>query len=333
MKPAFDVINPSGHAVPLVLDSPHSGSEYPEDFHAAVAPELLRQSEDSFVDELYAGGPALGATLVIANFPRSYIDPNRSLLDIDASILDAPWPGPALPSRKSALGIGLIWRLLDSGEAIYARKLSVDEVKERIVRFHQPYQRAVKDALDAAHDHFGAVWHINCHSMPAMSGRISEEGPGKPRADFVLGDRDGSTCEPEFTALVAKTLRDLGYTVKINDPYKGVELVRAFSDPAAQRHSLQIEVNRRLYMDERTREKSAGFEKLRGDIERMLKVVAEYAGERGSHVCAADHHHGHDHDHHHDHGQHHHHDHDQGDAPGHDHSHGSSHNHSHDHDR
>jgi N-formylglutamate deformylase len=328
MKPAFDVIKPTGHAVPLVLDSPHSGSDYPEDFRAAVATDLLRQSEDSYVDELYAAGPATGATLVTANFPRSYIDPTRSLLDIDASLLDAPWPGPAVPSRKTELGIGLIWRILDSGEAIYARKLSVDEVKQRIVRYHQPYQRAVKDALDEAHDHFGSVWHINCHSMPAMSGRISEEGPGKPRADFVLGDRDGTTCEPEFTALVAKTLRDMGYEVKINDPYKGVELVRAFSDPSAQRHSLQIEVNRRLYMDERTRAKTPGFEKLRADIERLLKAIAQYVEERGSHVCAADHHHGHDHDH----GHHHHHDHDHGNAHGHDHSHGSSHNHPHDHD-
>ena len=327
MNPAFTLLKPAGPAVPLVLDSPHSGTDYPEDFRAAVATELLRQSEDSFVDELYACAPALGATLVTANFPRSYIDPNRSFLDVDASLLDAPWPGPAIPSRKTELGIGLIWRILDSGESIYARKLSVDEVKQRIVRYHQPYQRAVKDALDAAHEHFGAVWHINCHSMPAVSGRISEEGPGKPRADFVLGDRDGSTCEPEFTAFVAKTLRDMNYEVKINDPYKGVELVRAFSDPAAQRHSLQIEVNRRLYMDERTREKNAGFEKLRADIERMLQAVAHYAQERGSHACAADHHH-----HGHDHGHHHHGDHGHGDAHGHDHSHGSSHNHPHDHD-
>jgi len=229
-----------------------------------------------------------------------------------------------VPSRKTQLGIGLIWRVLDSGEAIYGRKLSVEEVKQRIVRFHQPYQRAVKDALDAAHEHFGGVWHINCHSMPALSGRISEEGPGKARADFVLGDRDGSTCEPQFTALVAKTLGDMGYQVKVNDPYKGVELVRAFSDPAAQRHSLQIEVNRRLYMDEGTRMKTAGFEKLRVDIERMLTVVARYAAERGSHLCAADHHH-------HGHGHHHHHDHDHDNGHGDDHSDGSSHNHDHDH--
>ncbi len=325
MNPAFTLTKPDAHAVPLVLDSPHSGTDYPEDFRAAVSTERLRQSEDSFVDQLYAAGPSLGATLVAANFPRSYIDPNRSLFDIDASLLDSPWPGPAIPSRKTELGIGLIWRVLDSGEAIYGRKLSVDEVKQRIVRYHQPYQRAVKDALDAVHEHFGAVWHINCHSMPALSGRISEEGPGKPRADFVLGDRDGSTCEAQFTAFVAKTLRDMGYEVKINDPYKGVELVRAFSDPAAQRHSLQVEVNRRLYMDELTREKTDGFERLRGNIGRMLKTVAQYAQERGSHVCAPEHHrHGHDH------GHHPHHDHGHSDGHGHDHGPASSHNHDHD---
>ncbi len=308
MNDAFTLTGPRAGHVPLVLDSPHSGTEYPDDFGAAVGRELLRQAEDAYVDELYACGPDLGATLIAARFPRSYIDANRSLLDIDAALLDAPWPGPAHPSAKTQKGIGLIWRVLDSGEAIYARKLGIEEVKRRIVRYHQPYQRAVKDALDRAHRHFGAVWHLNLHSMPAVSGRISEEGPGKARADFVLGDRDGTTCEPGLTAVVGETLRAMGYQVKVNDPYKGVELVRAFSDPAAGRHSLQVEVNRRLYMDERTRAKAGGFESLRSDLERLLRRVAEYAAQRGSHACAhAGHdHHGHDHhghDHHgHDHG-------------------------------
>ncbi|WP_212758144.1 N-formylglutamate amidohydrolase [Usitatibacter palustris] len=293
--------------MPLVLDSPHSGTRYPADFSPALSLEKLRQAEDSYVDELYASAPGHGATLISALFPRSYIDPNRSVLDIDTALIDAPWPGPAQASRKTELGIGLIWRILDTGEPIYTRKLTVAEVKRRITQFHQPYQKAVKDALDAAHAHFGAVWHINCHSMPAVSSNISEEGPGKSRSDFVLGDRDGTTCSPEFTALVATTLRGLGYDVKVNDPYKGVELVRAFSDPAAGRHSLQIEVNRRLYMDERTRTRSSGFETLRANLDRMVKAVADYAREHGSHVCAPghDHHHEHGpdcgHDHHHDH--------------------------------
>jgi N-formylglutamate deformylase len=300
MKP-FDLLPATGAHVPLVLDSPHSGTEYPPDFLPAVPQEALRKAEDSFVDELYAQGPALGATLIRARFPRSYIDPNRSLLDIDASLLAVPWPGPAIPSRKTQLGIGLIWRVLDDGTPIYSRKLSVDEVKRRIVDYHQPYQRAVKQALDEAHGHFGTVYHLNLHSMPAVSGAVSEEGPGKSRADFVLGDRDGTTCEAAFTQFVAGALRDMGYDVRVNDPYKGVELVRAFSDPAAGRHSLQVEVNRRLYMDERTRRKTAGFEKLQKELARLVEKVAAYAGERIDPAHHEHHHHDHDHGHGHSH--------------------------------
>lgn len=320
MNAPFTLVRPADKRVPLVLDSPHSGIEYPEDFRYAVSPGELRKAEDSFVDHLYGAGPELGAVLIAARFPRSYIDPNRSLLDVDTSLLEADWPGPAMRSRKTELGIGLIWRVLDSGHPIYDRKLSVEEVKQRIVRYHQPYQRAVKNAMDDAYGHFGAVWHLNLHSMPAMSSAISEEGPGKARADFVLGDRDGTTCDRKFTELVGATLRSMGYEVKVNDPYKGVELVRAFSDPAAGRHSLQIEVNRRLYMDEETRERNAGYAALRGNLTRLLEAVSAYASELGSHACKADHHHDHHGHHHHGHAQ---------EKHGHAHEHGHDHDHDH----
>ena len=280
MNEPFQITPPrSGHA-PLVLDSPHSGSNYPDDFRPAVSIEVLRQAEDSYVDELYGSGPDVGATLIAARFPRSYIDANRSLLDIDATLLDAPWPGPAMPSPKTQKGIGLIWRVLDSGESIYARKLAVDEVKQRIVRYHQPYQRAVKKALDEVHEHFGAVWHLNLHSMPAVSGRISEEGPGKARADFVLGDRDGATCEPEFTDFVAGFLRGLGYDVRVNEGYKGVEIVRRQGRPAERRHSLQIEVDRALYMDQKTLEKLPGFDRLQADLADLVAAIADFIRDR-----------------------------------------------------
>ena len=309
---AYHRHDPVGPKVPLVLDSPHSGHHYPDDFGAQVSLEQLRQAEDAYVDELFGAAPTLGATLVAARFPRVYIDPNRSVLDIDASLLASAWPGPAIASRKTELGIGLIWRLLDTGEPIYGRKLSVEEVTRRITHYHQPYQKAVKVALDETYAHFGAVWHINCHSMPAVSTAVAAEGPGIPRPDFVLGDRDGSTCEADFTHFVREVLVGMGFEVKVNDPYKGVELVRAFSDPASHRHSLQVEVNRRLYMDERTREKSAGFTALAQSITTLLGKVADYAADRGSHRCAAAHDHahcGHDHAHGHHHGHEHHHHH------------------------
>jgi len=274
--PAFFRIDPPGDRVPVVLDSPHSGTDYPEDFRPAVPMAKLRQAEDAFVDELYACGPRLGALLLGARFPRSYIDPNRSVLDMDTALLDAPWPGPAAAGRKTALGIGLIWRVLDSGEPIYDRKLTVEEVRRRITAYHQPYQKAVKDALDETHGHFGAVWHLNCHSMPALSSVISEEGPGKSRPDFVLGDRDGTTCAPEFVHLVADTLQGFGYSVAVNEPYKGVELIGRIGRPELNRHSLQIEIRRPVYMDEDTRASHAGFAPLQQHLDLLLGVVAQY---------------------------------------------------------
>ncbi|MEO8101706.1 MAG: N-formylglutamate amidohydrolase [Betaproteobacteria bacterium] len=292
----------TGHnmEVPVIFDSPHSGTVYPADFDTVVPRLVLRRAEDTHVDALYSAAPDRGATLIAANFPRSYIDPNRSLLDIDAELLADTWPGPINASRKTEKGIGLVWRLLDTGEAIYTRKLAVAEVQGRIGRCYAPYHKAVRDAINSAHSHYGAVWHINCHSMPATSSVISEEGPGVARADFVLGDRDGATCSPDFTNFVALTLRDLGYDVRINDPYKGVELVRAFSDPAARKHSLQIEVNRKLYMNEDSRERNDGFERLKENLTHLIDAIGHFAREHlpvhgRHHDCEHDHHHDHDH--------------------------------------
>jgi N-formylglutamate amidohydrolase len=130
--------------------------------------------------------------------------------------------------------------------------------------------------MDAAHARFGQVFHINCHSMPHVGGKMGEGGEGRARADFVLGDRDGTTCDPAFTRFIHRTLTAMGYVVAINDPYKGVELVRAYSDPARGRHSLQLEINKRLYMDEASRTRSAGFDGLQRDLAALVRAVIDF---------------------------------------------------------
>jgi len=174
------------------------------------------------------------------------------------------------------LGKALVWRTLDDGRAIYDRKLAVDEVRGRIDRFHRPYHAAVRDRIAATHARFGASWHINCHSMNAVSGAQGEGGAGRVRADFVVGDRDGTTCDAAFTELVRSTLAGMGYDVRVNDPYKGVELVRAYSNPAEGRMSLQLEINKRLYMDEATRTKSANFERLQRQLLELVDAILDY---------------------------------------------------------
>lgn len=263
--------------VPLVLDSPHSGTIYPADF-AHVAPiATLRRSEDTHVDALFLAGPTHGAVLLGALFPRSYIDANRALEDLDPAMLDAAWPAPINPGQKTQLGIGLISRLCGTMIPIYGRKLSVAEVRARIDGYWRPYHLELDRLLDDTHARFGVVFHINCHSMPPAGVAGMAVDAGTPRADFVLGDRDGTTCAPSFTATAQDFLTARGYAVRRNDPFKGVELVRKHGRPAARRHSLQIEVNRKLYLNEDTREPNAGFERTRTDLSALVAHLAGFA--------------------------------------------------------
>ena len=259
----------------MVLDSPHSGLTFPPGFDSLLPEAELREGEDSFIDELYLPAASLGIPLLAAQFPRTYLDPNRHAADIDLDLLDGPWPGEIVASGKAGIGKALIWRTMDQGRNIYGRRLTVAEVQSRIDRYHAPYHAALRGLLDAAHARFGVVYHLNCHSMGASTSVLIEGVDGQPRPDMVLGDRDGSTCDPAFTAFVRATLAEFGYDVQVNDPFKGVELVRAYSHPAGGRHSLQIEVNKRLYMEDEVIAKHAGFERLQGHLMQLLAGIRE----------------------------------------------------------
>jgi N-formylglutamate deformylase len=270
--------DPLGEPLPLVLDSPHSGEDYPADFDHLPPREVVRQAEDTHVARLWSMAPHYGATLIEAGFPRAYLDANRSLADIDPELLAEPWPEPLSPSRKTVQGIGLVWRVARDGSSMYARKLTVNEVRARIERCWRPYHETLARIIDASHARFGVVWHINCHSMPAV-GDPNADDPGRERADFVLGDRDGTTCSPAFTRFVARQVNAMGYSVAINDPYKGVELVRRHGRPRENRHSLQIEIKRTLYMDERTLVPHAGYARLQRDLGTLCAALGRFVRE------------------------------------------------------
>jgi N-formylglutamate deformylase len=264
---------------PLVFDSPHSGTRYPEDFRFSCDFARLRTAEDTHVEKLYDFAPSLGIAWVEALFPRSYLDANRSDREIDVGMFDGPWPGPvpdAAMLAKVRLGKGLIWKYTDDGIPLYDRQLTIEEVQRRIDQCWRPYYQAVAAAIDAAHARHGYSLHVNCHSMPAIAASHATDHPGLAHADFVVGDRDGTTADPRLSAGLAGFLRERGYKVETNFPYKGVELVRRFGDPAHHRHSMQLEINRKLYMDEVTFELLPGAQRLREDLratsEWLLKV-------------------------------------------------------------
>lgn len=273
--PPVVVRTPEAAPSPIVVDSPHSGMTWPADFAPAASREAIHTTWDAFVDELWGDAPLEGATLISATFPRAYVDVNRAADDIDPDLLAEPWPTALTPTDYTKRGMGLIRRNALPNVPMYDRRLSVAEVQRRITTFYRPYRDALAAAINAAQAQHGVVWHIDCHSMKSTGNAMNVDN-GAARPDMVVSDRHGTTSDPAQTAWVAEWFRARGLSVQVNVPYQGGDLVRSFGDPAQGRHSIQIEFNRALYLDEVRVERSAGFGALREHCRAFVRALAAH---------------------------------------------------------
>jgi N-formylglutamate amidohydrolase len=271
-EPPFLVTEPAQQVIPFVFNAPHAGAIYPAAFLASSRLDALalRRSEDAFVDELVEPLVALGAPLMTARFPRAYLDVNREPYELDPRMFEGRLPPFAnTRSMRVAGGLGTIPRIVADGQEIYRTRLPVDEALRRIEWLYKPYHRALRSLVTRTARSFGHAVLIDCHSMPSSS--ISREDAAK--ADIVLGDRYGTSCAGILTDLVDVALRARGYSVVRNKPYAGGFITEHYGEPALGRHALQIEINRSLYMDERSMAKKAGFARLTADLREVFALV------------------------------------------------------------
>lgn len=268
----INIHHPVADAKPVLVDSPHSGRYYPPDFTFACTVPQLRASEDFCIDELLAPLPQAGATVITAHYPRTYIDANRALTDLDVSLLYESWPWLTKPSVYSHAGIGLVHRDARGGVPIYRERLTVAALQHRIRTAYMPYHQAVAHHRALLLGHFGRLTMLNVHSMPFTSAPKDERGRV---FDVVLGDRDGQSASPAVTAVLAETLRGAGLHVAINKNFKGGEIVRRYGEPSAGVHAIQIEFNRALYMDELSLSLvNSGVVRLRAALQQCVIALA-----------------------------------------------------------
>jgi N-formylglutamate amidohydrolase len=271
---ALEVRGAPGQKFPFVLNSPHSGRHYPERFlsMSRLDRNAIRRSEDSFVDELFAGALALGAPMLTAHFPRAYLDVNREPWELDPRMFAEPVPHFCnIRSPRVAGGLGTVPRIVGEGQDIYFGRIPLSEAVTRIDSVYKPYHETLKRLLVATHERFGHVVLIDCHSMPAGI-RVGEAGI---RPDFIVGDRFGTSAAAALTDCTIDTLAGMGYRVVHNKPYAGGFITEHYGRPARGFHALQIEVNRGLYMNERTFEKSDGFQRLASDLTTLVARLME----------------------------------------------------------
>jgi N-formylglutamate amidohydrolase len=269
---SFEILAPSRWSAPMVFNSPHSGHDLPEPFLAmtSLTPSQLRASEDSHVDQLFSGCLDAGAPLMRALHSRSYLDLNREPYELDARMFRDRLPAYVnVASPRVASGLGTLPRTVGEGLIIYKGPIDFHEALTRIETVYRPYHRALGTLLDEALNVTGIALLVDCHSMPSSAVNHMRASHGRP-VDFVLGDRFGSACDPEITAIVETCLSGAGFTVSRNKPYSGGFFTEHHGRPRLGRHALQIEVNRRLYMDETSHVPNAGFK----DLQAILTTTA-----------------------------------------------------------
>lgn len=274
--PVVEVRRSAALTTPLVFASPHAGRIYPEDMMQASGLDGrdIRRSEDALVDGLVERAPEHGAALVICHVARAYVDVNRDPWEMDPSMFADALPAAAKSSTaRVAAGLGAVPRVVGEGREIYRRKLRFAEADARIQQVHRPYHMALAELIDEAHRTFGRAILIDWHSMPSAAGQ-AEARKGRPKPDMVLGDRHGASCGPELTRLVKRELEAAGYVVSLNRPYAGGWTTQLHGRPEAGFHALQIEIDRGLYLDERTLEPRPGFAHLRAHLEALFAVLA-----------------------------------------------------------
>ena len=278
LPPPCETIEPERLTSPLVFSSPHSGRNYPLAFLAASRLDLraLRSSEDVLVDDLFAAAPRHGSPLLRAHFPRSMTDVNREAHELDSKLFNETPPSFAnTRSLRVAAGLGVIPRVVAEGQAIYADRIALAEGLRRIENDYKPYHAALEGLMTRAKRTYGVAVLIDCHSMPSRMPTGDARRPYEPLdVDIVIGDRYGASCDPAFSHRVHKLLVEFGYRVARNKPYAGGFITETYANRSQNRHALQIEINRALYLDERTLEPKPAYAKVKADVERLIAEIA-----------------------------------------------------------
>ncbi len=270
----FYLETPAIRSSSVVFASPHSGRDYPWAFlrHTVLDEHAIRSSEDAYVDRLFDCAPQCGAPFLHAGAPRCYVDLNRAADELDPALIDGVRRTGHNP--RVASGLGVVPRVVANGRAIYRGKITRAEAERRIAGIWRPYHERLQALLAEAHQLFGEAILIDCHSMPheAVDGVARA---GHPRPEIVIGDRFGTSASAEVVERIESAFSGAGLVVARNAPFAGAYMTQAYGRPSRGQHAVQIEIDRAIYMDERTIRPNTNFQTFRRLLRGVVGEITE----------------------------------------------------------
>lgn len=285
LKSAYHLARPTARTTSVVFASPHSGRDYPGSFlrRSVLNEKEVRSSEDAYVDLLFENVPEHGAPLLMACAPRAYLDLNRGADELDSALIEGVRRSAHNP--RIASGLGVIPRVVANGRQIYRGKLSLVEAHHRIANYWRPYHDQLQTLLDESANQFGEAILIDCHSMPHEA--LENIGPpGGARPDIVLGDRFGAAAAGSIMERVEAAFASAGLRVARNMPFAGAFITQHYGRPARQQHAIQVEIDRALYMDERSLEPNENFDHFKRVLNAVIAELTEIGRPEEQRVAA-----------------------------------------------
>lgn len=271
---AYNLLMPDIRTTSVVFASPHSGRDYPWSFvrRTVLDERTLRSSEDAFVDRLFDAAPRHGAPFLTAIAPRAWIDVNRSAEELDPALIDGVKKSAHNPRVSS--GLGVVPRVVANGRAIYRGKIPLEEATARIEEFWKPWHQALSTLMDDSETLFGEAILIDCHSMPHEAIESIGNSRGN-RPEIVLGDRFGAAAASDVVDRIEAALVAAGLRVARNAPFAGAFVTQKHGRPARNRHVVQVEIDRALYMNEQQIRPNNNFTAFKALIDRVVADIAD----------------------------------------------------------
>ncbi|MAI97434.1 MAG: N-formylglutamate amidohydrolase [Rhodobacteraceae bacterium] len=274
MSKAFNLRASNSSKFSTIYSSPHSGSNYTKEFLSKSNLSLLelRSSEDAFIGELFKTSTKYDSVFIEATFPRSFVDLNRSDLELDPKLLKGDFHYDRTP--RNLAGFGVIPRLSGKKTPIYNGFLSLDEAQNRLIDFYYPFHESLLNLIREAKHSSGYAIIFDCHSMPSVFPAFEATKHRGNTPDIVLGDSNGASCNPGLTKKVKSTFERRGFSVSINNPFTGGFITKNYGNPQQKIHAIQIEINRGLYMDETQIEPNRNFTAFKSTLAGIIKELS-----------------------------------------------------------
>ena len=264
-----ELTHPQATPSPVLVEVPHSGLQVPPEIESEIdaTPLAVLRDSDIYVDQLYQRAPEHGATMLVSRVSRYVVDLNRGPEEVDSAAV------PRHPRARHIPARGVVWRARTDGTPLLRAPLTIEQFTRRLALFYEPYHQTLRDVAARMREEHGRVVILAAHSMPSAGRRMLGGGEIR-RADVVPGTRGRSTADGRIIDLIDAHFRQAGLSVKHDDPYRGGWTTSSYGAPKRGQHAVQIELNRALYVDERSNEiKKNDFAQLQTVLDQLVSKL------------------------------------------------------------